>query len=104
VSVRDLITAMNESAGKAGAHAEDQLKALSQIQAQLEQAGKSEERTAAAFNEFRSTVKTIAGANTNLATVLERMNQRDLGRDLRLQDMIARTQRWTMTLAVLSFI
>lgn len=102
VSVRDLIAAVNDSTGKAGANAEEHLKSLAQIHAQLEQAGKSEERTAAAFNEFRSTVKTIAGSNTNLATVLERMNQRDLGRDLRLQDMIARTQRWTIILALLT--
>lgn len=102
VSVRDLIAAVNDSAGKAGTNAEEHLKSLGQIQAQLEQAGKSEERTAAAFNEFRASVKTIAGSNTNLAGVLERMNQRDLGRDLRLQDMIARTQRWTIILVLLS--
>lgn len=102
VSVRDLIAAVNDSTGKAGASAEEHLKSLAQIHAQLEQAGKSEERAAAAFNEFRATVKTIAGSNTNLATVLERMNQRDLGRDLRLQDMIARTQRWTIILALLT--
>lgn len=102
VSVRDLIAAVHDSAGKAGSSAEEQLKSLGQIQAQLEQHGKSEERTAAAFNEFRASVKTIAGSNTNLAGVLERMNQRDLGRDLRLQDMIARTQRWTIILVLLS--